>query len=1610
MRMHISNYQLFLRKIAAVVLLTLCLGPYSGRCFAQNSVGPIDIGFPPNAVFHGSDLDHVNLDNGNLHIEIPLWSTNGRGMPVGYRLIYDSKGFTSTDHCTRDGSCSSVIQAAPGNHLIMLLVGPFGYSMQRKGPLQRCGTQQTDPTVNVYTSTLFEPDGTSHLMVPSQYYTNTSVTCSLWPLNPTLYASDGTGWVSTPTGTIRRKDGTVVSGVITDTNGNQLNPGNPATDTLGRTIPSDGSYYDSTGTHQIVQITNTTVTLQTHLCQFAHYSPCQEYSTGNVVWTVPQKITLPNGQTFTITYVPNDYGEIASIALPTGGQISWGWGTLDSGGRWVASRTVSVGGNSYTWNYGTVSQGHSVTDPNGNTMTKICAVTSSNTYGSWCSTQQIQYYSGSATSGQLLKTFATDFSPHTCDSGNCGFLPIRETTTWNPTNQVAKNETDWYFYATPSTNEQISWGNPLETREFDYGTGTPGAQLRRTDFTYLHQSNSSYLNANVADRTTSKVVYPGTSTRPIAQTTFGYDGSTVTPTSGAPNHDYTNFSSTNNIRGNLTQTSRWVNTTNTWLNISNTYNDLGDLLSTTDALNNTTNFSYTDNFSDGVNRNALAFVTQITHPTTNGVAHVERKQYYWNTSLPATACGQNFPAGTTCTNTATIPQSDYTKFSYDSVNRPLNITRGDGGQTNYSYNDTVQPLNVSVTSSITSSSSLAKTAVFDGLGRVAQTQLTSDPDCSSGDKTDTTYDAFGRVHSVTSPYCATSDPTYGLTMYAYDALGRTTQITHPDNSTILTTYNGRGTQVQDEGNGTQRVTHVSQSDALGRLTSVCEVSSASLIGFGGTPIACGQDIAATGFLTTYQYDALDDLVQVNQSGIAPRTFTYDSLSRLLSASNPESGTVTYTYDALSNVHTKTDARNITTCLGDWAGTTCNGATGYDALNRVLKKTYSDGTPAATFSYDQTSALGVTLTNTIGRKSSESTAGSLPSGSVFSYDPMGRLVNNSQCTPQNCGTGVFAIQYPQHDFLGELVSGTNAAGVTLTYSYNSAARLTGISSNFVDASHPGTLLSQAAYNAPGFLKTVKLGNGLTETRNYNSRLWLTSLAAGSAYSLNMTSYAPNGDVLAANDSVNGNWTYAYDAFNRLLSANASGQSYTYDYDRFGNRWHQNGPRSSQLGFDANNRITGVAGVGYDSSGNLTSDGSGPGAHTYFFDAENRISQVDGTLGNCATATACYIYDAEGRRVRKATASSGTLDFLYDAEGHKVAEVDPTGTFLRGELFAAGRHFAVFAPEPGPTGATFFTHADWIGTERARTDMTGAVCESITSLAFGDGQTITGNCSNSSGDVSSLHFTGKERDAESGLDNFGARYNSSNFGRFMSPDLNNAGSTQDDPQSWNLYPYVKNNPLNAIDPNGKDVVVCIQNGTDSKGNAIYNCKTYSDEDYQKLLNEQQGQQGVVLPSDHFPSGFVTCGGQVCGFAAYYEPPLEDDTVNLFAVVGGIQGLARLSRFAYDAVASLFARESILTLGLEGAAEAANAAVRARQVIAQEAFKALSAEQKALLQEWLGPIKNTAQITPPPVGLTREAMEVYKDLAQAAKERSIFNQTTQVVQPARILAIDRALGNVN
>ncbi len=121
--------------------------------------------------------------------------------------------------------------------------------------------------------------------------------------------------------------------------------------------------------------------------------------------------------------------------------------------------------------------------------------------------------------------------------------------------------------------------------------------------------------------------------------------------------------------------------------------------------------------------------------------------------------------------------------------------------------------------------------------------------------------------------------------------------------------------------------------------------------------------------------------------------------------------------------------------------------------------------------------------------------------------------------------------------------------------------------------------------------------------------------------------------------------------------------------------------------------------------------------------------------------------------------------------------------------------------------YLTH-DHLGSLRMVTDQAGNLIARHDYLPFGE-EVPGGSFGRSSkfgpndGGYLPLKFTGQLRDGETGLDYFGARYYGSAMGRFTSAD---DGSDQDpsDPQSWNLYSYVRNNPLKNIDPSGQDCI--------------------------------------------------------------------------------------------------------------------------------------------------------------------------------------------------------------
>jgi len=245
--------------------------------------------------------------------------------------------------------------------------------------------------------------------------------------------------------------------------------------------------------------------------------------------------------------------------------------------------------------------------------------------------------------------------------------------------------------------------------------------------------------------------------------------------------------------------------------------------------------------------------------------------------------------------------------------------------------------------------------------------------------------------------------------------------------------------------------------------------------------------------------------------------------------------------------------------------------------------------------------------------------------------------------------------------------------------------------------------------------------------------------------------------------------------------------------------------------------------YDPAGNLTYDG----ANDYLYDGDGRICAVKSApASGPAVMTGC-IYDADGRRVAKGTISSMSCDpnlsgfqlaesYVLDTSGQELSMLDGGGNWQRTNVFGAGKQLATYDMVNNPNGtnpaqvpALHFQITDPLGTRRLQTSAVGQRETGIQSLPFGDGLATypAPDAPTTADDATPLHYTGKERDAESGLDYFGARYYASTMGRFLSPDWNDAPdeipyANLDDPQTLNLYSYVGNNPLGRFDPTGHD----------------------------------------------------------------------------------------------------------------------------------------------------------------------------------------------------------------
>lgn len=1267
--------------------------------------------------------------------------------------------------------------------------------------------------------------------------------------------SDGSSWNDgEPSGYLMLRDGTryrISAGQVAwirDRNGNKINFTygsyglSTITDSLNRQVTieynvAEGGQYGNCdkitykgfgGASRILRICNASLgnvlrngyVLQT---QAQLFGIGDSYTNFNP--TVKAAVWLPDSDGVTRRYQfrYNSYGEIARVELPTGGAVEYDHaggragdpynsGVISDGVnmaiyRRVIERREYADGVNLT-NKTTYSRPES----NGSPSLGYVTVDQNNASGTLLGRQTHYFYgSGAAQSilqalptsypqwdeGKEYKTEVFDFNgttvlrrtQHTWQgNGTMGGLTVnpRITETLNTIEPTGANRVAQQTF----THDQ--YNNVTNTYEYDFGAGSVGGLLRRTQTNYLTTNNgydyacdpsstcSAALNLNNVVHIRSLVsqvsVYDSGGVE-RARTTNEYDNYIADSNHAALTNRLSisgldaAFTTSYVTRGNHTGTTRYLLTSGSITGSISAYEQFdiaGNVVKTIDGRGFLTTFAFADCFGgpDGnvtLNSAPLELSSQskvsyaFATSATNHLGHTAFTQfdYYLGRAVEVQDANGIISSG----------------YFNDVLDRPTQVNAGVNNataksQTTFSYDDPNRI--VTSTSDLnTYNDNLLKTqSLYDNLGRTFETRQYEGGTNYIASKRE--YDALGRAYKISNPYrpWQSESPIWMIT--TFDALGRTLTATTADNAVVSTSYSGSAVTATDQAGKSRK----SVTDALGRMKEVYE------------------DPSGANYLTSYSYDVLDNLITVTQ-GVQTRTFVYDSLERLTAASNPESGTTSYSYDNNGNLTQRVDARNITTSIT------------YDALNRPTAKTYSDGTPRNDFyydvqtlpagapSFDRGYSLGALVAITYGGGSA---------GTYRGYDAAGRVIRQYQQTDSVnylteasyfAGGAMQTETYPSVPGFGDRrsVSPTNDA----------AGRLASLNSNGTSYAAAASV-SNINYASHNGLSSETYGNSLVHAITYNNRLQPNEIKLGTsgnptsiislAYNYGTTNN--NGNVLSVSYNGGGlsyTQTFGYDALNRLTTSQENGGaswSQTNSYDRYGNRLIVGGG----LSFTASdNRITGWS---YDAAGNLLNDG----LHSYTFDAENKIKNVDGN--------AAYTYDAEGQRVKKTVGEN--VRFIYGVGGKLVAEFDGgTGVLKKEYIYGASGLVATIVPNAESGSGTQYTMSDNLGSPRVVTNSSAAVVSRHDYMPFGEelGFGIGGRTTGmgyGGADAIRKKFTGYERDIETGLDYAQARYFSSAQGRFTSPDPLLASAKPVDPQSWNRYCYVGNNPMNFIDPSG------------------------------------------------------------------------------------------------------------------------------------------------------------------------------------------------------------------
>jgi len=691
-------------------------------------------------------------------------------------------------------------------------------------------------------------------------------------------------------------------------------------------------------------------------------------------------VKFADGQKIRMYY--NSYGEVARVELPTGGAIEYDMGGFagpqtsgfmgeaTGGGAAAISRMMfarreylSGGVLSSTTTYayafgggnpvGTETTTETVTDAGGAVLRQV-------THNYTGGPLDVLLYNGIAYNGwqEGLENSTTVAGLETteytwaqaapaawCDSaGTPPYTCTPGAGTGEPANNPRRTSVKTTLaggLTSQATFSYDAYDNVTDKYEYDYGVGSPGPLLRHTATYYVPSGNYAALPVWLIRLPIQQNIYAGADNL-AALTYYHYDDYNAHSLTDAPGINLAGrddaFGAGYTLRGNLTSKDSWINTSNTYASEQYAYNIAGNLTDVWDGLGHPTSYKYDGSYASPIEvKNAAGQITSSSYDPSIGKPVL-----------------------------ITDPNGIGTAYEYnDPLDRLTEVRRAANGpgiesQTKIFYQDpnwTTQCSDQNTTGDCAHQTQM----VYDGLGRVIQTRTIEDSSVFLGQ--DTAYDGLGRVSAVTNPYrtnyqAGGNDGLGYATATTYDALGRVVRVQTADGSATVSSYSGNQVTVTDPAGKQRRNTY----DALGRLTSVVE------------------DPNGANLLTSYTYDALDNLTTVAQGG-QTRTFTYDSLNRLKSATQPESGTTGYEYDNAGNLTARTDNRGVRTSYG------------YDVLNRLQSKTYSsdpNGTPAVTYTYDDSAVA-------YGKGRLAKVTNGISTTTMLAYDALGHVLASQQST-------------------------------------------------------------------------------------------------------------------------------------------------------------------------------------------------------------------------------------------------------------------------------------------------------------------------------------------------------------------------------------------------------------------------------------------------------------------------------------------------------------------------------------------------------------------------------------------------------------------------------------